>query len=59
MTRYSVEPWDFKNWAPFTHCISEINNTEIDNTTYIYVVIPLYNLIEYSNNYSKTSGSLC
>ena len=46
------------NCAPFTNCISEINNTQIDKAKNIDVVIPMYNLIEYSNNYSKTSGSL-
>ena len=34
------------------------NNTQIDNVKYINVVMPMYNLIEYSNNYSKTSGNL-
>ena len=48
----------FKNCAPFTSCISKINNTQIDNAEYIDIVMPMYNLIEYSNNYSKTSGSL-
>ena len=48
----------FKNCAPFTDCISEINNTQVDNAKYIDIVIPVYNLIEYSNNYSKTYGSL-
>ena len=47
-----------KNCAPFTDCISEISNTKIDNATYIDDVMPIYNLIEYSNNYSKTSGIL-
>ena len=47
-----------KNCAPFTNCISKINNTQIDNAEYIDIVVPMYNLIEYSNNYSKTSGSL-
>ena len=47
-----------KNCAPFTNCISEINNTQIDNAKDINIVIPMYNLIEYSDNYSKTSGSL-
>ena len=41
----------FKNCAPFTNCISKINNTQIDNAEDINVVIPMYNLIEYSNNY--------
>ena len=48
----------FKNCAPFTKCISKINNTEIDNAQDIDIVMPMYNLIEYSNNYSKRSGSL-
>ena len=48
----------FKNCAPFTSCISKINNTQIDETEYIDIVMPMYNLAEYSNNYSKTSGSL-
>ena len=48
----------FKIWAPFTNCISEINNTQIDNAKGIDIVMPMYNLIEYSDNYSKTSGSL-
>ena len=48
----------FKNCAPFTNCISEINNTQIDNAKDIDIVIPMYNLIEYSDNYEKTTGSL-
>ena len=48
----------FKNFAPFTKCISNINNTQTDNAKDIDVVMPIYNLIEYSGNYSKTLGSL-
>ena len=48
----------FKNCAPFTDRKTEINNTEIDNAKNIDIVMPMYNLIEYSDNYSKTSGSL-
>ena len=48
----------FNNCAPFTDCISEINNTQIDNAKDIDVLILMYNLIEYSDNYSKTSGSV-
>ena len=48
----------FKNCAPFTNCISEINNTQIDNAKDIDIVMPMYNLIEYSDNYAKTIGSL-
>ena len=48
----------FKNCVPFTNCMSEIDNTQVDNAKYIDVVLPMYNLIEYSHNYEKTSGSL-
>ena len=44
----------FKNCTPFTNCVSEINNTQIDNCKDIDIVMPLYN----SDNYAKTSGSL-
>ena len=47
-----------KNCAPFTRCISRINNADTDTAQDIDIVIPMYNLIEYSDNYSKTSGSL-
>ena len=48
----------FKNCVPFTDCISEMNNTQIDNTKDIDIVVPMHNSIERSNNYSKTLGSL-
>ena len=48
----------FKNCAPFTNCISEINNTQIDNAKDIDIVMSMYNLIEYSDNYAKTTESL-
>ena len=48
----------YKNCAPFTNCISEINNTQIDNAKDIDIVRPMYNLIEYSDNYEKRTGSL-
>ena len=47
----------FKNCASFTDCISEISNTQIDNAKEIDVVMPIYNLIEYSDDCSKTSRS--
>ena len=47
-----------KNCAPFTNYISEINNTQVDHAKDIDIVKPIYNLIEYSDNHSKTSGSL-
>ena len=48
----------FKNCASFTNCISDINNTQIDNAKDIDIVMPTYNLIEYSDNYAKATGSL-
>ena len=48
----------FKNCAPFKDCISKTNNTQADNIKYLDVVMSIYNLIEYGDNYSKTSGSL-
>ena len=48
----------FKNYTPFTECMNEINNKEIDRAKVINVVMPMCNLIEFSGNYLKTSGSL-
>ena len=41
----------FKNYAPFTNCIGEINDTQVDTAKDIDIVMPMYNLIEYSSNY--------
>ena len=46
----------FKNFSPFTDCVCEISNTQLENERYIDVVMPMYNLIQYSDDYSKTSG---
>ena len=48
----------FKNCSPVTKCISRINNTHIDNAQDIDILMSMYNLIEYSDNYSRTSASL-
>ena len=48
----------FKNCAPFTNCVTKINNTQVDDAQNTHVVMPMYNLIEYSDAYLKTSGSL-
>ena len=48
----------FKNNAPFTNYMSRINNVLIDNAEDLDVVMPMYNLLEYSKNYRKTTGSL-
>ena len=46
----------FKNCAPFINCISEINNTQVNNAKDIDIIMPMCNLIEYSDNYAKTTG---
>ena len=48
----------FKNCAPFKECRTEINETFVDKTKHINIAMPMYNLIEYSHNYSDTSVSL-
>ena len=48
----------FKNRAPFTKCRTEINWTFIDEVEHINIAMPMYNLPQYSDNYSDTSGSL-
>ena len=48
----------FKNCAPFTDCISEINNTKIDYAKESDVVMPMCNLTEHNDNYSNASGNL-
>ena len=47
-----------KNCAPFTNCISRMNNMHVDGAHDIDVLMPLYNLVEYSDKYLKTSGIL-
>ena len=47
----------FKNNAPFTNCISKINNVLIDNAEDLDIVMPMCNVLEYSKNYRKTLGS--
>ena len=48
----------FKNCAPFEKCRTEINETFVDEADIINITMPMYNLLEYSDNYSDTSGSL-
>ena len=47
----------FKNNAPFTNCISKINNVLIDNAEDLHIVMPMYNLLDYGKKYRKTAGS--
>ena len=48
----------FKNNAPFINCVSKINGVKIDNAEDLNVAMSMYNLLEYSKNYRKTTGSL-
>ena len=48
----------FKNNATFINCIPKINGVKIENAEDFDVVMPMYNLLEYSKNYRKTTGSL-
>ena len=46
-----------KNCAPFKKCRAEVNSTFVDEADFITIAMPIYNLVEYSNNYSDTSRS--
>ena len=48
----------FKNNAPFINCVSKINGVKVDNAEDLDVVMPMYNLLEYSKNFRKTTGRL-
>ena len=48
----------FKNCAPFTKCITKTDETPIDDAEHLDLVMPMYNLIEYTSNYSEKTGSL-
>ena len=49
---------EFKNFVPFTKCITHINDEHMDEAKNLGITMSLYKLIEYSDNYSDTSGSL-
>ena len=48
-----------KNCAPFTKCNLEINDEHVDTAENLDIVMPIYNLIEYSDNYQESSATLC
>ena len=48
----------FKNCVPFTKFVTHVNDEHVDNADNLDIIMPMYNLIEYSNNYSDTSGRL-
>ena len=55
--RNLIKSISYRNNAPFISCISKINGVLIDNAEDLDVVMPVYNLIEYSKKYSKTSAA--
>ena len=48
----------FKNCAPFTKCVTHINDEHVETAENLDIIMPMYNLIEYSENYVDSSGSL-
>ena len=48
----------FKNCAPLTRCITKIDGTTIHDPENLDLVMPMFNLLEYSSNYSETTGGL-
>ena len=48
----------FKNCAPFPRCVTHINDEHVETAQNLDIIMPMYNLIEYSNNYADSSGSL-
>ena len=48
----------FKNCAPFTRCVTHVNGEHIDTSEILDIIMPMYNLLEYSDNYADSSGSL-
>ena len=48
----------FKNCAPFTRCITHINDEHLESAENLDIIMPMYNLLEYSDNYEDSSGSL-
>ena len=57
-TNWNSKQAIFKNCAPFTDCIAELNSTQVDNEKFIHVVISMYSLIENSKNYLHISTNL-
>ena len=48
----------FKNCAPFTRCVTHVNDEHVETAENLDIIMPMYNLIEYSDNYADSSGSL-
>ena len=48
----------FKNCAPFTRCVTHVNDEHVETAENLDIIMPMYNLIEYSDNDADSSGSL-
>ena len=48
----------FKKCAPFTRCVTHINDEHLETAEDLDIIMPMYNLLEYSDNYEESSGSL-
>ena len=48
----------FKNCAPFTRCVTHINDEHVETAENLDIIMPMYNLLKYSDNYADSSGSL-
>ena len=48
----------FKNCAPFARCVTHINDEHVETAENLDIIMPMYNLIKYSDNYADSSGSL-
>ena len=48
----------FKNYAPFTRCVAHINDELVKTAENVDIIMPMYNLVKYSDNYVDSSGSL-
>ena len=55
---YVVTEVAFKNCAPFTKPTTKIDEAKVDDAENLYLIMPMYNLLEYSSNYFNTTGSL-
>ena len=47
-----------KNYAPFTRCVTHVNDEHVDTNENLDIITPMYNLLEYPDNYADSSGSL-
>ena len=55
---HTIAQVPFKNCAPLTRCITKIDGTTINDAENLDLVMPMFNLLEYSSNYSETTGGL-